>query len=190
MISQKLHNMIRDNVTKLQGFADRFWFPPLIGLLAALDNLIIIIPNDGILMSSSMLIPKRWLIFALNVTIGSTLGALLLAALVEIHGLPWILDFYPGINEGKIWSFTLHVFEKYGLLVVFIVGLTPFAQQPAVILASLANTPLYKLGAAIFFGRLIKFLIMAYIASHAPKYLSKWWGVKGELEDAGVKLIK
>jgi membrane protein YqaA with SNARE-associated domain len=188
MMSDKLHRKIRDYVRVLQRFTDRIWYPPLIGVLAALDNLVIVIPNDGILISSSALIPKRWFILALSVTIGSTVGALALASLVEVQGLPWILEVLPGINESKVWLWSLEFFEKYGLILVFFVAVMPIAQQPAVILASLANTPLFELASIIFLGRFIKFLVMAYIGSHSPKLLSKMWGIKGEMKDVGVKL--
>lgn len=188
MISQKLHKIISHNVKLLQHFTDRFWFPPLIGFLAALDNFIIIIPNDGILISSSMLTPKRWFFLALSVAVGSTVGAIALAYLVETQGLPWILEIYPEINETKTWALTLEFFEKYGLLLVFAVAVMPFVQQPVVILASLAHTPYFELAAVIFTGRFIKFLIMAYVGSHAPRLLTKMWGLTGELKDAGVKL--
>jgi len=186
MISAKLHERIISYVQFLQRFVDRIWYPPLIGLLSALDNFIIVIPNDGMLISSSMLTPKRWFNLALCVTIGSTIGAVLLAALVEYQGLPWILDMYPGVNESTVWKWTDEFFSKYGLLVVFIVALAPIMQQPAIILAALAFTPLIELGVIIFAGRFIKFLIMAYAGSHAPRLLSKMWGVKGELNEVGV----
>ncbi len=188
MISQKLHKTTSDYVKLLQRFTDRFWFPPLIGFLAALDNFIIIIPNDGILISSSMLTPKRWFILALSIAVGSTIGAIALAYLVETQGLPWILEIYPNINETKTWALTFEFFEKYGLLLVFAVAVTPFIQQPAIILASLAHTPYFELAAVIFTGRFIKFLIMAYVGSHAPRLLTKMWGVKTELKDVGVKV--
>lgn len=188
MMIEKLQRKIQNFIKSIQKYTDRFWYAPLIGLLAALDNLIIIIPNDGILISSSMLKPKHWFLFSLSVAIGSTIGAIALAALVEYQGLPWILDIYPGINETKSWSLSVQFFEQYGLFLVFAVAITPFMQQPAVILASLANTSLIHLAAVIFIGRFIKFLIMAYIGSHAPRLLSKLWGLKDELKDAGVNL--
>jgi membrane protein YqaA with SNARE-associated domain len=188
VISEKLHEKIRSYVKILQRYADRFWYPPFIGFLAALDNLVVIIPNDGILISSSMLMPKRWFILALSVAIGSTVGAITLAALVELQGLPWILELYPGVSETKTWILSMQFFEQYGMLLVFAVAITPFMQQPAVILASLANTPLLELAAVIFVGRFIKFLVMAYLGSHAPRMLGKLWGLKGELKDVGVKI--
>jgi membrane protein YqaA with SNARE-associated domain len=80
-MSDKLHARIKAYSEKLEQYADRFWYPPLLALLAALDNLIIVIPNDGLLIASSMLIPKRWAIFAISVSIGSTIGALTLSAI-------------------------------------------------------------------------------------------------------------
>ncbi|NJL24246.1 MAG: hypothetical protein HC902_03065 [Calothrix sp. SM1_5_4] len=173
---------------RLQRFVDRVWYPPFIGLLAALDNFVVVIPNDGILISSSMLTPKRWFVLALSVSVGSTLGALGLAVLLEYFGLPWILEFYPALDESSAWVWTADFFHEYGLLVVFLVAASPVVQQPAVILASLANTPLLELTAVIFVGRLLKFMIMAYVGSHAPGLLKKMWGLKGELRDAGIEV--
>lgn len=135
-----------------------------------------------------MLVPRRWLTFAFAAAIGSTLGAAALATFVETQGLEWILQTYPGISETKYWLLTSEFFEKYGLLLVFGVAVTPLMQQPAIILASLAQTPLLPLAAIMFSGRLIKFLLMAYLGSHAPKLLNKMWGIKGELKDAGVEI--
>jgi len=186
MPSPQARTLIQRYVAVLQKFTDRYWYPPFIGLLAALDNVLIIIPNDGILISSSMLTPKRWFTLALNVAIGSTIGALMLASFIEILGLPWIFGMYPGIELSKTWQVTHDFFHEYGMIVIFIVAITPIMQQPAVILASLAETPLLKLGLVIFTGRFIKFLIMAYVGSHAPRLLEKMWGVKGELDEAGI----
>jgi membrane protein YqaA with SNARE-associated domain len=190
MIFNKLHELISEYAKLLQRYADRYWFAPLIGLLAALDNFVIIIPNEGILISSSMVIPKRWFIFALNIAIGSTLGALALAALVEFQGLPFILKIFPGINETTLWAMMLKFFERYGLFFIFVVAITPIAQQPSIILASLANTPFLKLALVVFLGRSIKFFILAYAATHAPRLLSKIWGVKKELKEVGIELKK
>lgn len=183
---EKFNNRIRTCIKILQKYADRLWYPPLIGILAALDNFLIIIPNDGILISSSMLTPRRWFTLATSVAIGSTIGSIILAAFVETKGLEWILEVYPGINETKYWVWTEDFFEKYGMILVFIIAITPLMQQPAIILASLAETPLFLLATIVFSGRFIKFLLMAYIGSHAPKLLNKMWGLKGELNDSGV----
>lgn len=188
MSSERLHRIIKVQIKKLQKYAGRSWYVPLIGLLSALDNIVVIIPNDGILVSSSMLKPKRWHVFATSMAIGNTLGAIFLAALVEMHGLPWILNYFPGLDQTQMWSWSMQFLTQYGLLFVFIIGITPLMQQPAIILASLANTPLLPLTAVIFVSRILKFFVMAYVGSHSPKFLNKIWGIKKELEDADVKI--
>ncbi len=191
MSAQKLHDLIQKYVQKLEKHADRSWYPPLIGILAAMDSMFVVIPNDGILVASSMIIPRRWAIFAICVAIGSTVGAMILATVVETQGLPWILQYYPGIVETKAWAWSDDFFKSYGLIVVFLIGLSPLMQQPIAILAALAHTPALPLAGAMFAGRLIKFLFMAWVASHSPKLLKKLTGLMGlkdELKDAGVKL--
>ncbi len=190
MLSPNFHQKLKKYVRVLQSFADRVWYPPLIGFLAAVDNFIVIIPNDGILVSSSMLTPKRWIILAQCVAIGSTLGAVGLAMLIEYQGLPWILELYPGIDQSNTWRITDDFFKTYGPIIIFTVAISPLLQQPVVILASLADTPLMLLALFIFFGRTIKFLIMAYVGAHAPRYLGRLWGLKSELEDAGIQIEK
>lgn len=187
-VSKKLNEKIKTYVAKLETFADRSWYPVLIAFLSAIDNFIVIIPNDGILIASSMLIPKRWALFAVSIAIGSTSGALILSTLVEVHGLPWILNFYPDINQTQMWMWSENFFKQYGLIVVFIIGSTPIIQQPIIILAALAQTPLWKLTATFFAGRLLKFTIMAYLGSHSPKLLKKMWGLKDEMDEAGIKI--
>ena len=105
-IAEKLQKKIRGTIQVLQKFVDRIWYPPFIGLLAILDNFVMIIPNDGILISSSMLMPRRWFTLALCVAIGSTLGSVLLATFVETRGLEWILEIYPRVNETMSWVWT------------------------------------------------------------------------------------
>ena len=188
MISEKYHLLIKKNVKKLQRKANRFWFPPLLILLALLDALIIIIPTDGILISSSMLIKKRWFRFGLSVAVGSAIGSLILVYAADHYGLQKILEFYPGVDQSQVWKWTLSFFNSYGLVVVFLVGVTPFTQQPALIMAALSGISFFPLALAILISRIIKFCIMAYIASHTPRLLKKLWGIKDEMKDAGIKI--
>lgn len=188
MFSRRLRRRIAVFTGRLQKSVDRRWYPPLLGLLSALDNFVIVIPNDGLLVSSAMLTPKRWFWLACCITLGSTAGAAALAAAVELQGLEWILQVFPGIETSKTWIWTNDFFDNYGLIVVFLVAVTPIMQQPAIILASLAETPLVQLTLAIFTGRFIKFLIMAYVASHAPRLLNRLWGIKKELKEVGVQI--
>ncbi|HLE11638.1 MAG: hypothetical protein A2504_12935 [Bdellovibrionales bacterium RIFOXYD12_FULL_39_22] len=112
--------------------------------------------------------------------VGSTVGAISLSALVELKGFSWILEIYPGLNDGQTWKLASEFFENYDILFIFLIAIAPVAQQPTVIMASLADTTFFELAVAIFSGRFIKFLIMAYIGAHMPKLLKKYWLIRGE----------
>lgn len=188
VFKQKLQKKIKQTISYLQRFMDRWWYSPVIGVLALLDNLIIIVPTDGILISSALLKPRQWFYLAISISVGSTIGALLLFHLVGVHGLPWILNLYPAIDDSSAWNITEKFFDQYGLILVFVVAATPVMQQPAIILASLSQTSTLYFLLAVFSGRLLKYLIMAYIASHAPRLLSKLWGIRSEMEDVGIQV--
>ena len=178
MISKRYHRLIQLQVKYLHRHAKRVWYTPLISLLAFLDNFLILIPNDGILISSSILVPKKWLRFALSMAIGSALGAFLLACIVKQQGLPLILNYYPSIEQTFAWQWSEIFLNKHGLLFVFVICISPFMQHPAIVIAALANTPLVHLGVVIFLGRALKFVFLSYLASHSPKYIYRLWGVK------------
>lgn len=187
-MSSNIRQRIEAYIQFLERYADRFWYPPIVGVLACIDNLLVLIPTDGILISSTMLTPRRWFFLGLATAIGSTVGAGILAFVVEAHGLPLVLEWYPGIEQTQAWQVTNNFFDQYGLLVVFAIAATPFFQQPSIIIASLAATPLPSLIGTIFLGRALKFLVLAYIGSHAPKLLKKVWGIRSELKISGVDL--
>lgn len=183
---KKFRKKIERSVQFLQKFTDRLWYPPLIGFLALIDSFIIIVPTDGLLISSAMLKPRKWFYLAFCISLGSTIGAMIFFHLLEQHGLPWVLEYYPGINQGTMWLWSEAFFAKYGLLLVFLVAASPVMQQPALILASAAHSPFIPMLVAVFTGRILKNLIMSYISSHSPKLISKMWGVQGELDEIGI----
>jgi membrane protein YqaA with SNARE-associated domain len=185
-VKKQMQHSFKVFTTVLQEYVDRVWFPGFLAVLGFLDVFLVVLPNDGLLISSTMLRPKKWFWLGLGITVGSTLGSLVLAGLVQLKGLPWILSMYPGIDQSHTWVLTEKFFGQYGLLLVFGMAASPFFQQPSVILASLARTPLTHLALALFIGRLLKFLLFAYIASHAPRLITRIWGLKGELEEVGV----
>lgn len=175
---------------KLQKYADRWWYAPVIGLLAFLDYFVVVLPTDGILVSATMLSPRRWIYFALVMALGSSLGALALGAILEVHGLPFLLELSPGLDQGTLWKWSDALMDKWGGWAVFLIGASPLMQHPVVALAAMAEMPLGQLFAFMLGGRLLKFLVLAWISTHAPRLLRKLWGIQDELEETGVKLPK
>jgi hypothetical protein len=77
--------------------------------------------------------------------------------------------------------------DSWGSWAIFAISLTPIMQQPVVVLAALAGRPNFEIFAAAMAGRLIKYLALAYLGTHAPGFLGKLWGFKNDLEEAGIK---
>lgn len=184
---KKLKHLITHAVKLLQYYIDRAWYLPVLSVLAFLDNFLVVVPTDGILISSSMLKPQKWFFFALFVAIGSAVGALGLAYIIEIYGIQIVESLFPNIQASVAWIRTQTFFEQYGLWLLFAVAITPFTQQPAIILAVLAGVPVIQIFIIELIGRFLKFCLMAYLGSHAPNLLKKLWGVQGELKEVGIE---
>lgn len=182
-LTQRFHQRFVVSIRHLQKYTDRWWYAPVIGLLAAIDHFVVVIPTDGLLISSVMLSPKRWIYNAVVVTLGSSLGALLLAFLVKLYGMEIVLAILPNIEQHTIWITTEQFMHNYGLFIVFLVALSPIMQHPAVALAALSDVRLASIFFVVLAGRLIKYLVFAWIASHTPRLLSKIWGIQHELEE-------
>lgn len=177
---------IRRLIDFLQKHANAWWYAPAIALLAAADAFIVIVPTDGLLVSACMLAPRRWIYTTLIVTLGSSLGAWALAAILEVHGLPFLLYLQPGLDQTSGWIWSDQIMDRWGSVALFLVALSPFPQQPAVALSALAGMPLWPLFLLVFGGRVIKYGLLAWIATHTPGLLKRMWGLQHELEEAGV----
>jgi len=166
-----------------QRYANYWWYAPLIGLLAALDAFILVIPTDGLMIGAVLLCSRRWAQTFIWVALGSTIGAVLFAAIVQREGLPYLLQYLPSIEQNSVWIWSEQFMQKHGLWTVFLVALSPLVQHPAVALAALAELPISNIAVAVFLGRVLKYCLLAWVASHTPHLLTKLWGIQSELKE-------
>ncbi len=183
----KLQETLKRWFMVLQKYADRWWYAPALGLLAGADLFLVVIPTDGLLIGAVMLSPRRWIYTAFMVSLGSALGCLALAHLIQVHGMPFLLHIVPGIESNSAWTWTNQLMDKWGTWAVFLIALSPLMQHPAIALAALAGMPLLNIACFAFAGRIIKYLLLAYLATHAPSMLGNLWGLQYELEEVGLK---
>lgn len=169
---------------RIQKYAHTRWYPLVLAFLAALDHFVVIIPTDGLLITSVMLAPKRWITKFLWLTFGSVLGGVLLAVMVQHYGNPFLEWVMPGIHGARSWQITQDFMESYGLWTLFGVAASPFIQHPAIAIAALMELPLLHIAGALIAGRLLKYALFAYLASHAPRYLLKVKFIRKEIEEA------
>jgi membrane protein YqaA with SNARE-associated domain len=166
-------------------YSDRWWAAPLIGLTAFADLFVIVIPTDGLLVSTVMLAPRRWIYTAVVVALGSSFGAVALAFVLRSHGLPFLLHLKPDIEQTHAWIWTVGLMDHWGDWALFGISLSPIMQHPAIALASFAGMSLARIFCLVFSARLIKYLFIAWIATHAPRFIGKLWGMQYELKELG-----
>lgn len=167
-------------------YADRWWYAPVLGLLAALDSFVVVVPTDGLVVSAAMLAPRRWIYTTVVVAIGSSIGAWAFALLIQSHGLPWLLHFQPGIDQSSTWLYADKLFDSWGAWAVLLISVTPIMQQPVIALAAIAGMPMTKIFLISAAGRCVKYGVLTYLGTHAPGLLGKVWGLDKELDEVGV----
>jgi membrane protein YqaA with SNARE-associated domain len=178
-----MKNRINNFVHFVRQKVDRWWYSPVLGFLAFIDLFVVVIPTDGLIITSSMAVPKKIYSLALWTTIGSTLGSVAYAYFFSVYGWDLVHIFINDIESTQVWIHTESFFHQYGGFLLFLVALSPLAQQPAIILAALSHTPLMTIFLLVLLGRLMKYLFLAYISTHAPRLLAKLWGIQSEIEE-------
>lgn len=163
-------------IAKLETYADRAWYPPLLAFIAAADAFLIFIPADVLLISSILLVPQKWVRLFVWLTIGSTISTVLIAMVVEAHGITFITEHFPALMQSSAWTWSDQFMHRYGIWAVFIISISPVMQHPVIALAALAQIPTIEIALLYLLGRGMKYALVAWIASHAPHLLKKFWG--------------
>jgi len=170
-------------VTRIQKFVDRPWYVVLVAFLAAADLFVAFIPTEALLISAVLAKPKRWLSTSLIVTSGSAIGALVLGALLQWDSEIIRQDWLPILFQTTQWQDTAQFVQENGSEALAIIALSPVPQQPGVIIAGLADMPLFQIFIAVWIGRVIKYAAFAWLAASAPKMLYRVWGLKKQLKE-------
>jgi len=153
----------------LRKFVGRDWYIPLIALFSALDAFLLIIPIETLTVPAILIKPRRWFWATLWITTGSALGALALAMVVR-----WDREFITGhvfqnLFHSKDWHRAEMFMDRHGRWALGAIAAGPLPQQPAVAIAGLARMPLLEIAACVWVGRFLKYGVICWLASHAPR---------------------
>ena len=165
---------------RLHQFADRWWYAPLIGFVVAIDYYLLVIPNDALVLAAAAFDPKKWLSIGVCAGMGSSLGALSIAFLLDRYGMGILLSHFPNLPQSHAWIFSVHFIDQYGSWAIWLIALGPFLQHPMLALAVADHMPLAKLFLFIVAGRLPKYMFYAFIAGRMPELLKYLQRKKGE----------
>jgi membrane protein YqaA with SNARE-associated domain len=156
----------------LRRYAGKPWFLPLVCFLAFIDLFIIILPTEGMIMTTTMMRPKRWFLNAFTVTTASATGAVALSLATRAYGEPF-LDWMVGVDflHSAKWISTQAWIDHYGFWAVFLTALGPLPQQPVVLVAALAGMPLPEIFFGAWLGRIPKYSFFSYLAARGERWL-------------------
>lgn len=176
---------LKNWINRLEHFVSRPWYPIMVAVLAGLDLFILIIPTDGLLITAGLAMPRRWWFIAGVVALGSTLGCVALSGILYSNPefLDHILNKYANSTS---WMKTAEFGTRYGLVAIFLGCASPLALQPFVLLGPVLKIPILRFIIVVFVGRLLKFLFVTWICSHAPHLLKRIWGLKKDLKEVGL----
>ncbi len=167
---------------ELEKYVDRPWYIPLLGALAALDLFVTVIPTDGLVISAALLKPRRWVAIAVAVSVGSTLGAIGLAGAIDYWGEAWVRETFPLAFQGQAWQTASTFLENYGGWAMYFFAAGPLPLQPAVIVCALSPMSVMSMALWMLAGRLTKYLLFAWGASHGASWMKKLRPAQKEFE--------
>ena len=167
---------------RLERYSEHPAYIPFIGVLAALDFVVAVVPTDALLISTAAIKPKRWIYIAFLVALGSTAGATAFAWAIDHWGSDWIHQTFPKFFEGKNWKLASDTIQKHGIWGIFFFALGPIPLQPAIIACGLSHTSPIEIMIATFAGRIPKYLLFSWGASHGSKWLRFIGGDKNKIQ--------
>ena len=172
-------------IARLEKFSNRRWYNPVIGFLAGIDHFILVVPTDGLVVTSALLQPRRWLSLTTLASAGSTLGAFAMGALVRAYGEPFVRVLVGDASRLSTWRQAADWVHAYGSPALIAMAILPFPLQPAIIICVLAGLPLETLALWIFLGRLVKYGLLAWGSTHGARWVGKW--KKARIESRGIQ---
>ncbi|MBU6375515.1 MAG: hypothetical protein KGQ59_05925 [Bdellovibrionales bacterium] len=173
---------MKSRFTFIQRYLDRPWYPIALGAVAAADLIVIIIPIDGLTVAAVAAAPKRWPQFALGVSLGNTLGCALLAQGVYSNAA-WISERFSFLMHSQAWEQVELFIQSYGVWAVTLGAASPIPLQIWVIVPALAKMSAIELITALLIGRVLRSLILCWIASHVPKLLLRSRSIQKEIHE-------
>lgn len=162
------HNLgVHRWVTRLSPYAERPWFPPLAGLLAAAATLSLSVPVGPVLVALVALNPRRWRAVVVWSVLGSAVAGALFTHLLGHFGGAWINERLPQLAASKHWHTLVAWVSDYGFVTLAAIAASPFSQTPALILAALLGLPWLDVLGALVLGKGLKYSVVGAITARS-----------------------
>lgn len=159
----------------LHGLAERGWAATAIGTWSFLQSALVPGPVDALLIPLGIADPPKAYRFAWAAVFGAVLGTLVGytagALAYDTVGI-WVLDLFGVEGEGiEVWRGR---FQRQGWWVVFLSTMTPVSAKLVSVAAGAFGMPLWQFLGAMFIGRTIRFLTVAFVVRRFGRSVEAW----------------
>lgn len=159
----------------LHELAERGWAATAIGTWSFLQSALIPGPVDALLVPLGLADPPKAYRFAWAAVFGAVVGTLVgytVGALAyDTVGIR-VLDLFGVEGEGiEVWRSR---FQRQGWWVVFLSTITPVSAKLVSVAAGAFGMPLWQFMGAMFIGRTIRFLTVAFVVRRFGKGVEAW----------------
>lgn len=159
---------------RFKSYADQSWYAPLIALFAVIDAFLFAIPLEGLIVPQVLVNPKRWFVSSVWITLGSAVGAVLLAWLAWTQGEAFVIIHFPDALNSSFWKESQESFQHNAFWILFSVAVMPLPHQPAIAFAGLIHVPFSTVFFAIGIARLIKYSVINACVAYGVSFASLW----------------
>jgi membrane protein YqaA with SNARE-associated domain len=156
--------------------AQRPYFP-LLGVALAFGATLLAIAFVPVLCMLVVARQRRWGVLVVACSLGSALGATLLAWLVSTYGTQ-ILDYLLSrLARTQEWQTGTRWVDAFGFAALLAVAALPLSQTPVLIVCALMAMPMTEIFLSVFAGKLIKYSVSAaFVSSTAGRLMQSWPG--------------
>lgn len=160
---------------RLHGLAERGWAATAIGTWAFLQSSLVPGPVDVLLVPLGVADPPKAYRFAWAAVFGSVVGALVGYTIGAVAYDPvgiWVLNLFGVEGEGiEVWRGR---FQRQGWWVVFLSTVTPVSAKLVSVAAGAFGVPLWQFLGAMFIGRTVRFLTIAFVVRRFGAGVAAW----------------
>lgn len=151
--------------------ADSNTFPLAVAGTALAATLSMSVPFAGLLVAAVLLAPGRWISVAAWSSLGAAVGALILYLIFHHLGWNQFVARYPDVMQSVAWRDATNWLNHYGIGALLVIAALPLPLTPGLMFAGISRLPVAEVIAALWAGKLAKYLVYAWLTSRFPQGL-------------------
>lgn len=128
-------------------------------------------PVTAVVVPATLLAPRNWRRITLFTALGSALGATVLVLVIHHMGWANLYEHYPQLATHPDWRQVMSWVQRYGIIALFLIALSPLPQTPALIFFGITRQDYIGIFIAMLAGKILKYGLFAWATNRFPEKL-------------------